>query len=112
MNKEKTIYLIVAVILIAAFMIMSFIDVITFEQAMYGCTTISAIIFGFYQNSQKNKAEKALSRFQSEEEYFGKIAKKLKIPIGELTCPHCGSGVKGTIKSTECVWCEKDMFNG
>jgi hypothetical protein len=39
----------------------------------------------------------------------GEIAQKYKVPVGTIGCPHCGSTVYGSIRST-CDMCDKEYF--
>ena len=41
----------------------------------------------------------------------GDIAKKYKVAVGRIGCPHCGIVAIGAITTKECDWCEKDRFN-
>lgn len=41
----------------------------------------------------------------------GDIAKEIRIPVGELGCPHCGITIYGTIIEPKCNWCDKDYWD-
>ncbi len=41
----------------------------------------------------------------------GDIAMEVGVAVGKIGCPHCGTVQHGALKSVNCGWCDKNMFN-